>query len=159
MDSPGVTDWVTAIGAIIAAGAAIVTAYIAWKASMAWKESLQNQRFDECVAAAVALRGSVNRCISSVKGNRQSEIWPNYSAAWDNQTKFRSAFQVARRYRPQGLAGDVPERIDEILNQLNPICAAVARGGSPDEAALKHIASVITSEVNSVQGQLGQNTA
>ena len=70
MDSPGVTDWVTAVGTIIAAGAAIATAYIAWKAAMTWKEALQNQRFDECVAAAVALRGG-----SSLNGVGKAVFW------------------------------------------------------------------------------------
>jgi hypothetical protein len=68
MDAPSVTDWITARGtlfaaaaAIVAAGAAIATAWIADRAATTWRDALQNQRYDECVAAAVELQAAINR--------------------------------------------------------------------------------------------------
>ena len=75
MDAPSLTDWITAggtlfaaVAAIVAAGAAIATAWIADRAATTWRDALQNQRYDECVAAAVELQAAINRYISAVKG-------------------------------------------------------------------------------------------
>ncbi len=113
-DSPSMTDWLTAGGTIVAAVATIATAIIALLAAKTWKEALQNQRYDECVAAAVGLEASINRCIEADRGSRKEEIWPTYTEAWDHQTAFRSAFHVALRYRPS-VADDFPNRIDAYL--------------------------------------------
>jgi hypothetical protein len=155
MDAPSVTDWITAGGTFIAAGAAIVAAgaaivaaraavraaNIADGAATTWRDALQNQRYDECVAAAVELQAAINRYISEVKDERQGEIAPTYTEAWDRQTRFRSAFQVARRYRPQNLPDgqEPPQQIDEQLNLLKPSGVAARHGHSPDETALDAI--------------------
>jgi hypothetical protein len=164
MDAPDATDWITAVGTFIAAGAAIVAAgaavvaaraaeraaNIADGAATTWRDTLENQRYDECVASAAEVLAAVNRCISAVKGKRRRGIWPTYTAAWDRQTSFRSAFEAARRYRSQNLRENVPGRIDEQLNLLNPICATAHDGHDPNEAALDDIASRVSSEVNSI---------
>lgn len=65
MSSPSPTDWITAVGTIVAAVAAIATAIFALTAASTWKNALQNQRDDECVAAAINLQSAIHRCISA----------------------------------------------------------------------------------------------
>jgi hypothetical protein len=159
MDAPSVTDWITAGGTFIAAGAAIVAAgaaivaaraavraaNIADGAATTWRDALRNQRYDECVASAVELREAINRYISAVKGKRQSEVPQTYTAAWDCQTRFRSAFQVARRYRAQNLPDgpEPPQQIDEQLILLNPEV-------NPSETALDAIKGRIATIVGTI---------
>lgn len=149
-----VADWITAGGTVIAAGAAVATAIFAWRAATTWKDALQNQRDDECVAAASELRSSIERCMSAVRGKRGREIWPAWTAAWDQQTRFRSRYQVARRYHAGQLAANVPAQIDDQLDQLLPICRAAADGGTPDDARLRHISDQVEQIVAYIQKQL-----
>jgi hypothetical protein len=153
METPSLTDWMTASGTIVTAVAAVGTACIAWKAAKTWKEALQNQRYDECVAAATELEAAVYRCITDVDKRRREDIWKSYTEAWDHQTRFRSAFQVALRYRPENLAADIPERIDHIIrDQLKP---TLGQGQGHDQAALDKIAKDIKSEVAIIRQRLG----
>jgi hypothetical protein len=50
------TDILTAAGAVVAAVAAIYTAYFAWRAADTWRKSIKLQRFDDAIMAALELR-------------------------------------------------------------------------------------------------------
>jgi len=160
MDHP-LTDWLTAGGTVVAALAAIVAAWMAKRAAdiaqgaaNTWRDTLQNQRTDECVAAASDLEASINRCILAAQGKRRNEIWPAYTNTWDHQTKFRGTYVVARRYR-QSLNSDIPVQIDALLNRLRLSCLPVADGGNCDEQEASAIKAGIGGIVSSVRTQLG----
>ena len=155
------TDWFTAVGTVVAALAAVVAAWMAKRAAdiaqgaaNTWRDTLQNQRTDECIAAASDLQASINRCISAAQGRRRNEIWPTYSDAWEHQTKFRGTYLVARRYR-QSLNSDVPVQIDALLNRLRLSCLSVADGGNCEEKEVSDIQTGIGGIVSSVRTQLG----
>ena len=123
-------DWVTAGGSVVAALATLLAAGFAWDAANTWIDALQNRRGDECVAAASELRSAIHRCMSAIrrkKGDEKSDaaIWKTYTAAWDYQTRFRSAYTVARRYRPE-LAPDAPDKIDALFARLEVVAAEEA---------------------------------
>jgi hypothetical protein len=152
-------DWTTAGGTVALAIAAIATAIIAWRAATTWKDALQNQRDDECVAAASELRSSIHRCMSAVRRKRAREIWPAWTEAWNSQTRFRSRYLVARRYHAKEMAADVPDQIETQLNLLYPICLAVDGGEEPDEAGLRGIPDQVKQIVDALQLQLQPPTS
>ena len=45
-------NWITAGAIVVAAGAALATAFFVWEATRNWRHALQNQRDDACVDAA-----------------------------------------------------------------------------------------------------------
>jgi hypothetical protein len=146
-------SWVT-VGTVVAAIAAVATAIAAWTAATTWKDALQNQRDDECVAAASELRSSLHRCMSAVRRKREAEIWPAWTNAWDHQTRFRSSYLVARRYHAEQLAAGIPDQIDDQFDRLLPLCQAAADGDAPDEARLREISDRVNRIIADVQKQL-----
>ena len=150
MSSPSPTDWITAVGTIVAAVAAIATAVVAWIAARTWKAALRNQRDDECVAAAINLQSAIHRCISAIRRKRENEIWPAYDDAWNYQSRFRSAYEVARRYHSHQLPANMPDDIDKLFDQLK----AVAKGEA-SWAQVNEVAGALRAIVDNIRNKIG----
>ena len=148
MDPPSQTDWATALATVGGTIAAAASAYFAWQAARTSIGERRNQHDDACLIAVSDLPSAVHRCLSAVRGKREQEIWPTYSDAWNYQTRFRSAYRLARRYHT-GLAAKAPERIDQLLERLKLM------GHAPDEKELDKIATELREIVDDVWKQIG----
>lgn len=58
------TDIETSGAAVVAALAAVYTAYLAKQASADWRKGLEHQRIDEAISALHELRNRINRVVS-----------------------------------------------------------------------------------------------
>jgi hypothetical protein len=132
------TDWITAVGTGFAALAAIIATITGLVTARTWKVTLENQRADECIAAATELEASVSRCIDATRKRRLEDLWLTYTECWNNLTKFSSTILVARRYR-QGLDASAPDHVIKLLQQLSTV--AKKRGNNQDEKAPEGIST------------------
>jgi hypothetical protein len=167
MDSCSATDWITAIATGVTATAAVAAAAIAYRAANTWREGLENQRYDECLAAALKVQSCVYACKAAIDNRRHMElssewvdwveksIWTTYTAAWDRQSQFRAAFSVARRYQPNKFPTKLIEEVDQILRDLK----AQAKSNVPDERSLDRLMSdlnKIVAEVRTAVAEVGR---
>ena len=130
--------------------AAALSTYFAWQAIRTSRGERQNQRGDACLIAVSELQSAVHRCLSAVWGKRGREIWPAYTDAWDRQTRFGSAYRLARRYHT-GLVAEAPEKIEQLLERLKVMAKNVAdEGHDPNDEELDKIAAELREIVNAV---------
>jgi hypothetical protein len=127
------TDGVTAIGAIVAAGAAVYTAYLAKQASDTWRKGLEYQRIDEAISAVHEVRSKFDRVISLMEA--RADIWKAYDDTWVSWTHFDQAYAVAPRYY-SSLLNPIHNTLSDFLFELEDHCRSdydPAHGGiSPD---------------------------
>jgi hypothetical protein len=116
----------------------------------------QNERGGESVAAASEMQSAVHRCKSAIEDKRKGEIWATYTAAWDDQTKFRAAYAVARRYHENLSAGGAPVEVDALLYELRDVARPVADGHEPDKVELDKIVTELRKIVEHFKNQMGR---
>jgi hypothetical protein len=120
------TDILTAGGAVVAAGAAVYTAYLAKQASDTWLRSLEYQRIDEAIIAVLELRSKAYRILDLMKIKAApTDVSDAYTDAWSSCNRFEQTYQVARRYsqsQSQLLSDDRPKAFNELLTQLREPC-------------------------------------
>ena len=116
------TDWMTAIGTVVAAASAFIAAVISAYAVATWRNGLKQQRADDLVAAVHDCAASIGRTVSR-KRNKQnpSNDGLGLDRAWSSWARVRTALEVARRYFPR-LEGDFAGRGEAILERLSSYC-------------------------------------
>jgi hypothetical protein len=156
MDSPSSIATAGAIASAVSAIAAALSVYFAWQAVRTARGERRDQRDDVCLTAVSELQSAVNRCLSAVGGKRGWEIWDSYTDAWNHQTRFRSAYKIARRYHT-GVAADAAAKIDQLLDErLKVMAISVAFDGrEPDETELAKTAAELRAIVEDVWKQIG----
>jgi hypothetical protein len=113
------TDVATALGAIVAAVAAVYTAYLAKQASDTWRKGLEYQRIDEAISAVHEVRSKIDRVTSLMEA--RADIWKAYDDAWISWIHFDQAYAVARRYH-SSLLNPVHNQLSDFLFELEDHC-------------------------------------
>ena len=115
------------ISAVIAAGAAVY-------AATTWKTTLQNQRVDECLSAALDLQSIFGKLISVKQSFRapraDDNAWRVNELLWDSWRQFNRCFVVARRYRAN-LREEIPKEIREQILVLEELLHGAWTPDSP----------------------------
>jgi hypothetical protein len=150
MSADNWTDVVTAGGAVVAAGAAVYTAYLAKQAADTWLRSLQYQRIDEAMTAVLALRSKAYRFLELMEVRAaKKDVSDAYTDAWSSCNRFEQAYQVARRYsQSQSLPGDRPKEFDELLAQLREPCNSYDPALGISDKEKKDLRGIIDGTIN-----------
>jgi hypothetical protein len=123
------TDIATAIGTVVAAGAAVATAAIALIAASDWLKGLENQRIDEAISAVRELQSAIDAVIWCVQNHSTpDEMWSAHRDAYRiSWRRFNQAYGVATRYHPSlpsGAESDFVrelERLPELYRNPNAV--------------------------------------
>jgi hypothetical protein len=148
-------NWISGIATLASTIAAAFSAYFAWQAVKTSTDERRNQRDDACLIAVSSLQSAIHRCLSAVRDKRKQEIWPTHQDAWDHQTRFRSAYRLARRYHT-ALTPGAPDKIDQLFARLEAMGKWVEHDGlDPDKNELDKISTELKGIVDTVWEQAG----
>jgi hypothetical protein len=145
MSEGNLSDFVTAAGTVVAAGAAVYAAYLAKQASDTWLKGLEYQRIDEAIRAVLELRSKIDRVVSLREADPKN-VWDAYTDAWTSWRRFEQAYAVARRYRQSLSNNPIQNTFAQYLTDLRDLCRK-----SYDKAAFDTLKYKV--------GQLAKNTA
>jgi hypothetical protein len=110
----------SAIGASVAAGAALYAARLAKQASKDWRRSLEYQRIDKAIEAVLELRSNAYRWqeLMRIKVSK-GQVSDAYSDAWRSCNRFEQAYVVAQHYpQSQSLPPEPWKEFAKLLHQL-----------------------------------------
>ena len=137
------SDWVellTALGSVVAAGALVVTAFIARNAAniardaaKEWRSTLEQQRKDECVSAAHKCAAAIGRAVT-LKTQNNKDLPTYYRDAWDKWSEVRWTYAVVRRYSPTKLPRELIDPGLEVMEDLREFIYPKPEGTKPTGA-------------------------